>query len=188
MHFQNVSGDYFPTGNSTNKLPSDATNSNVKFAQKVTGSIYNTNTGKLESNKVLSALGIYAEGHDSWFVDETAFMGGPTDWSSFSDHVENIDNGDDTKVVYTTNADYTIMYAVPLPENDDKLLGSSKEEEYNPLVSYKNMSLDVPKKTTKKDGTIGQIIIIVIGIITLGFVTFTVVSGKRKKKKKEEKK
>jgi hypothetical protein len=45
------------------------------------------------------------------------------------------------------------------------------------------MSLDVPKKTTKKDGTIGQIIIIVIGIITLGFVTSTVIINKRKKKK-----
>ena len=183
MHWQNVSGDYFPTGNNTNKLPSDATNSNVLFNQKVTGGIYNTETGKLESNKVLSALALYGESHNMWFVDETAFMGGPSNWGTFSDHVENVPNGDDTKVVYTTNVNYTIMYALPLPKEDDKLLGASNE--YNPLISYKNMNLVATKKVTSKDNTVRQIlmyIMFVSGLVAVGYTTYLLLKRKKKVK------
>lgn len=186
MHWQNVSGNYFPTKTATNKLPSDATNSNVKYAQKVTGSIFNTNSGKLESNKVLSALAIYAEGHDSWFTDETAFMGGPSNWGSFSDYVENIPNGDDTKVLYTTTVGYTAMYAVPIQKEETELLGSEKDDSYNPLISYRDMSLDVPKKEAKKANDFNYLLYVgaPVGGVALIALIILIIKGRKKQKVK----
>ena len=184
LNIKNVSGDYFKTGTGKNKLPDSAKSSNMVYTQKVTGSLLNTETGKLETGTVLSALGIYAESHNSWFTDETAFMAGPANWYNFSDSVEKVADGDVTKVNYSTDATYTVMYSVPLPKEEEEgaLLGSSNDDEYNPLISYQNMDLTVKNDKTKDKKNNNNLILytgIGLGILLLGALVFMFIKKKK---------
>lgn len=81
----NVIGSYFK-GKSTAKLsslPSGADSDDIVYRSRMVGSLMDTSTGSIVSNKMLSALAIYGESHLIWETDENAFLGGPTDYGSF---------------------------------------------------------------------------------------------------------
>lgn len=81
----NIIGNYFK-GKSTVKLsslPSGADGDDVVYRSQMVGSLMDTSTGSIASNKMLSALAIYGESYFIWETDENAFLGGPTNYGSF---------------------------------------------------------------------------------------------------------
>ena len=186
MNVKNVSGDYFSTGQSTNKLQGDAELQYVVKKQKMLGDVYFPESGKLESNFVLGAIGAYAEEHTMWFTDETAVFGGPRTVSTFSDGLSS-SGSDPTRFDYTISAQYNYLVAViPDEQIQMALLGTSNtSDEYDPIESFKNIDLtDLGEEKTDeaKNRAIGIALVTVFAMAAVTTTVFVIVSNIRKPK------
>ncbi len=188
MSIVNVSGDYFKTGTSTNKLQGDAELGYVVKRQKMLGDVYFPETGKLESNYVLGAMGAYAEEHTMWFIDETAFFGGPTGRDGFYDNVTT-SGSDPTKFEYTISSQYN--YLVSVIPDEQIVTGltttvTTGNNEYNPLDSFRNIdfaALGEEEDDKTQGNAVGIAICVIFAIMTLAAIVVVIVQYRKKTKK-----
>ena len=191
MNIVNVSGDYFKTGTGTNSLQGDAELQYVVKKQKMVGDVYFPETGKLESNYVLAAMGAYAEEHTMWFIDETAFMGGPVRPSKeVYDHMET-SGSDPTSFNYSLDAHYNYLVSV-VSDEEPKMMGANvtavQDDGYYPLDSFKNIDmLALGEKEKKEDNTLMIVVIAAVSAVVVAGAAVVIICYIKKRKNKVNK-
>lgn len=141
MHSHNLCGDYFPEGTRTNSTPDDASADCWQGRRKLLGSVYDTSTGELTADKVLSAVAAYGENHMMWFVDESAILTGPADCEYFSSVCSKRSDG--TLRIFTASSTLRVnaVFSEPLPADEEKSLLTAKKGTYSPLASFRDLDL-----------------------------------------------
>jgi hypothetical protein len=164
MKHLNAVGSYYTAGNGTNKAPGKSDADFITGRQKVLGGIYDIKSADIYSDSVLNAFALYAEDHTGWKTCEVGAMGGPIN----NDRVKFTQGSQCTankRCTHTFRVDSTFnaLYISPVKSNlgNGGLLGSEKDDGYNPLDSFKDLTFDttVEKKTTNTNEVLRYIVI-----------------------------
>ncbi len=121
------------TGNEDD-YPDDADPEYILYHKKISGSVYDMNSGKLSTNQVLLASAVYGQTHSYWFKDEAVIFAGPSEAPHFFADLYSSNDGkfdyDDDLVI---DRWFNFLAVIPLEPS----LHDAKDD---PLSRYKALS------------------------------------------------
>lgn len=142
----NLFGKYFAKADTVtfSRLPSSTEKKYIAISKKLEGTVYNMASGKLESNRIVNAMAIYAEGHWYWSTDEAAALStamngnhyslesydGPEEWYDDHDKIHYF------KRVARLQNDYNVLVRVPVTFGNNN-------DEYDPLADLTAMNDEI---------------------------------------------
>ncbi len=123
------------------KLPPKATSDYLKNLKTINGTTFSISSQSMNYNDYLSSFATYGESHGGWYVDEAAFLYGPTD-PSYEDNayirtVEEVKTGD---IYYNENFTGKNTYHCLLTEELKDSAEDELETTYSPLNNFRKMS------------------------------------------------
>ncbi len=118
--------------------PDNASPDYIVHREKVCGTVYDTASGNLTSNKVLLATALYGQSHWYWFKDEAALFAGPADYRYNYSEVETYirDRFYYTEEMIAVSDFNTIVSLVPKAS-------LTEAEGYDPLASLAELNKEL---------------------------------------------
>lgn len=127
-------GDYFKMDSLTG-LPAKADKGCITYGTKVTGGVFDIESGKEDTNATLLAIAVYGESHWYWKTDECAFLSGPADGSNYTYGLTKSYSGDGN-YQYSLYVKLTYNALTSTPLSSDLL---KDDNGYNPVASYNDL-------------------------------------------------